>query len=139
MPPPGIIRRLAKSPRVTVLLMPLPLMVQTRTAAAADEAKHLGDLPVVLPATRLSQAPADAPGAVTVIDRAMIRASGARDIHELLRLLPGFQPGMHAGNQPLVACHGLSDDAPRRRWGQRCGCPGRQTTRRRGPAPARRA
>jgi len=92
--------------------MLLPLMAQTH--AAADEAEHLGDLPVVLSATRLSQAPADAPGAVTVIDRAMIRASGARDIHELFRLVPGFQLGMHTGNQPLVTYHGLSDEAPRR-------------------------
>jgi len=79
-----------------------------------DENAHLSDLPVVLTATRLAQAPADAPGAVTVIDRAMIRASGARNIHELFRLVPGFQVGMHSGNQPLVAYHGLSDDAPRR-------------------------
>ena len=79
-----------------------------------DENAHLSDLPVVLTATRLAQAPADAPGAVTVIDQAMIRASGARNIHELFRLVPGFQVGMHSGNQPLVAYHGLSDDAPRR-------------------------
>jgi iron complex outermembrane receptor protein len=56
----------------------------------------------------------DAPGAVSIIDRAMISASGARNIHELFRLVPGFQVGMHTGNQPLVGYHGLSDEAPRR-------------------------
>ena len=44
----------------------------------------------------------------------MIRASGARNIHELFRLVPGFQMGMHTGNTPLVTYHGLADEAPRR-------------------------
>lgn len=78
------------------------------------EAAYLADLPVVLSATRLQQARADAPGSVMVIDRHMIRASGARNIHELFMLVPGFQVGMHTGNQPLVTYHGLSDEAPRR-------------------------
>ncbi len=95
-----------------LLLMLLPLSGQA--ASTASEADHLGDLPVVLSATRLSQAPADAPGAVTVLDREMIRASGARNIYELFRLVPGFQVGLHTGNQPMVTYHGLSDDAPRR-------------------------
>lgn len=83
-------------------------------ADAAEEAAYLADLPVVLSATRLQQAQADTPGSVMVIDRHMIRASGARNIHELFLLVPGFQVGMHSGNQPLVTYHGLSDEAPRR-------------------------
>ena len=82
--------------------------------AETGESGYLGDLPVVLSATRLSQAAADAPGSVTVLDREMIRASGARDITELFRLVPGFQVGMQTGNKPLVSYHGLSDEAPRR-------------------------
>jgi len=100
-------RRIPALPLLLSLLLP-------QASRAADEAGHLNDLPVVLSATRLSQAPADAPGAVTVIDREMIRASGARSIHELFRLVPGFQLGMHTGNSPLVSYHGLADDAPRR-------------------------
>ncbi|TYC61425.1 hypothetical protein ETQ85_01785 [Zoogloea oleivorans] len=96
----------------TLLLTLLPLW--TQAAPTPSEADYLDDLPVVLSATRLSQALADAPGAVTVIDRYMIRASGARDIGELFALVPGFQVGMHTGNQPLVTYHGLSDEAPRR-------------------------
>jgi len=105
----------APTPRcvLSLLLTALPL-----TAFANEEnlseADHLGDLPVILSATRLSQTAADAPGAVTVLDREMIRASGARNIYELFRLVPGFQLGMHTGNQPLVTYHGLSDEAPRR-------------------------
>ena len=83
-------------------------------AAPNGEDSFLDDLPVVLSATRLTQAPADAPGSVTVLDRDMIRASGARNISELFRLVPGFQVAMQTGNTPQVTYHGLSDEAPRR-------------------------
>ena len=53
----------------------------------------LGELPVVLSASRLSQPGRDTPGAITVIDRVMIRASGARSVADLLLLVPGFQLG----------------------------------------------
>ena len=72
------------------------------------------DVPVVLSAARLTQPLKDAPGAITVIDRSMIKASGARDIAELLRLVPGFQVGRATGSMPLTTYHGLSDNAPRR-------------------------
>jgi iron complex outermembrane receptor protein len=49
-----------------------------------------------------------------VLDREMIHASGARNLSELFRLIPGFQVGMQSGNQPLVTYHGLADEAPRR-------------------------
>ena len=83
-------------------------------AAPNGEDSFLDDLPVVLSATRLTQAPADAPGSVTVLDRDMIRASGARNISELFRLVPGFQVAMQTGNTPQVTYHGLADEAPRR-------------------------
>ncbi|WP_242671217.1 TonB-dependent receptor plug domain-containing protein [Hylemonella gracilis] len=47
-------------------------------------------MPVVLSVSRLPQRPDEIPGAVTVIDRRMIQASGARDVVDLLRLVPGF-------------------------------------------------
>ncbi|MBL8451241.1 MAG: TonB-dependent receptor [Zoogloea sp.] len=102
------------------LLLPpaLPARAQLQepdsSADEAGEAAYLADLPVVLSATRLQQARADTPGSVMVIDRHMIRAAGARNIHELFMLVPGFQVGLHTGNQPLVTYHGLSDEAPRR-------------------------
>ncbi|NTV11492.1 MAG: TonB-dependent receptor, partial [Zoogloea sp.] len=100
----------------------LPCLVASlfATAALADdpvqEESFLQDLPVVLSASRLSQPLSDTPGAVTVIDREMIRASGARNVSELFLLVPGFQVGIQSGNrpQPMVSYHGLSDDAPRR-------------------------
>lgn len=80
----------------------------------AAEDTFFGDLPVVLSASRLMQPQDEAPGATTIIDRAMIRASGARDLAELLRLVPGFQVASRSGHTPLTTYHGLSDDAPRR-------------------------
>eukprot|EP01034_Spumella_vulgaris_P002403 gene2403-3125_t len=47
-------------------------------------------LPQVLTATRLKQSAAAVPGSMTVIDSELIKASGARDIAELLRLVPGM-------------------------------------------------
>lgn len=83
-------------------------------AAPAAEQTFFDELPVVLSASRLMQPQDEAPGATTLIDQAMIRASGARDLAELLRLIPGFQVASRAGHTPLTTYHGLSDDAPRR-------------------------
>lgn len=107
-------RRPASAGFLSLVFALLPLPVSAQYEPDESEGEHFRDLPVVLSATRLAQAPADAPGAVTVLDREMIRASGVRNIYELFRLVPGFQLGMHTGNQPLVAYHGLADDAPRR-------------------------
>src|SRR5690554_4705750 len=60
------------------------------------------ELPTVLSATRLKQAPADVPGSMTVLDRELIRASGARNIPEILRLVPGMHVGYRRGNQMNV-------------------------------------
>lgn len=82
--------------------------------AAPDERIFLEDLPIVLSASRLEQPLADAPGAVTVIDRELIKASGAREIVDLLRLVPGFQVGMSYFSRPAAAYHGLADEFSRR-------------------------
>lgn len=57
-------------------------------AVADDLFIDTSDLPQVLTATRLKQSPAAVPGSMTVLDSELIRASGARDIPELLRLYP---------------------------------------------------
>ncbi|MBS0512649.1 MAG: TonB-dependent receptor [Proteobacteria bacterium] len=67
------------------------------------------DIPIVLTASRMAQSPLDAPAAVTVIDREMIAASGFTEIHDLLRLVPGFLVAQWAGGSPTVANHGLGD------------------------------
>lgn len=72
------------------LLMGSLLMTPDRALAAVTESDFFDDFPVVLSASRLSQPVNEAPAAVTIIDQDMIRASGFRDIPELLRLVPGF-------------------------------------------------
>ena len=67
-----------------------------------SEEEFLGEVPVVLSATRLEQPEWEVPSAVTVIDREMIRATGARDVADLFRLVPGMQVGYEYGHRPVV-------------------------------------
>lgn len=74
------------------------------------EAAFFEDLPVVLSVSRLPQSLADAPGAVTVVDRETIRATGYRNLPDLLRLVPGFNVAWLRGWWGVVNYHGLSGD-----------------------------
>ena len=94
--------------RALDLLLLLTVLHSRLGWAAVSEQDYLEDVPIVLSASRLAQPVADAPGAVTVIDRDMIRASGFREIADLLRLVPGFYVGRYSGNEPVVA-RGLVD------------------------------
>ncbi|MFJ4194906.1 TonB-dependent receptor plug domain-containing protein [Pseudomonas sp. NPDC089534] len=71
-------------------------------------------LPQILTATRLKQSPAEVPGSMTVLDSELINASGARDISELLRLVPGMMVGNISGNQAAVNYHGTNATQARR-------------------------
>lgn len=71
-------------------------------------------LPEVLTATRLKQSPAAVPGSMTVLDNELIKASGARDTSELLRLVPGMMVGAISGNQATVNYHGTNASEARR-------------------------
>ncbi|MHB1213593.1 MAG: TonB-dependent receptor plug domain-containing protein [Thiobacillus sp.] len=82
--------------------------------AAVSESVFLDEMPVVLSVSRLSQPINEAPAAVTVIDRDMIRASGFRDIPDLLRLVPGFSVAYTRDNTWAVGYHGLADAFSRR-------------------------
>ncbi|MBZ0067485.1 MAG: TonB-dependent receptor [Thiobacillus sp.] len=82
--------------------------------AALSEMDYLDSLPVVLSASRLSQPVNEAPAAVTVIDQDMIRASGFRDIPDLLRLVPGFSVAYTRNNTWGVGYHGVVDAFSRR-------------------------
>ena len=82
--------------------------------ALAGEAYFFDQVPVVLSATRLAQPQYEAPVAVSVIDRSMIEASGALDIPDLLRLVPGFQVAHAKGHTASATYHGLADEHARR-------------------------
>lgn len=80
------------------------------SALAADEDLYFSELPIVASVSRLPQRLADAPTAVTVIDRDIIKASGARDLNDLFRLVPGFQTYPNNTDAARVTYHGLTDE-----------------------------
>jgi iron complex outermembrane receptor protein len=82
---------------------------------AADEDAYFSELPIVASVSRLPQRLADAPAAVTVVDREMIKASGARDLNDIFRLVPGFQTYPNNTEAARATYHGLGDGdyAPR--------------------------
>ncbi len=86
-----------------------PQVVLTKPVSEDD---YIGDVPKVLSVSRLSQSLADAPSAVTVIDRETIRASGIVDLPEIFRLVPGFYVGVNAGyvqsTNYAVSYHGMT-------------------------------
>ncbi|NMQ21130.1 TonB-dependent receptor [Candidatus Competibacter phosphatis] len=73
-----------------------------------------GSPPLVLTPSRLPQRLDESPSTVTVIDRALIEASGARRLVDVLRLVPGFQVGYKINSLPTAAYHGLNDEYARR-------------------------
>ena len=103
--------------RVCLLLLCLQLSFPTHAANAGvelNESEFLADIPMVYSGSRMPQLAADSAGAITVLDRAFIQESGARDIADLFRLVPGFQVGTSAGGRSVVAYHGLSGQISQR-------------------------
>jgi iron complex outermembrane receptor protein len=79
-----------------------------------SEGAYLDEMPVVLSVSRLSQRVDEAPAAVTIIDREMIRDSGAWDLSEVMRLVPGMFVAYHAARfystDSIVSYHGLMSE-----------------------------
>lgn len=71
-------------------------------------------IPTVISATRLTQSVLDTPASITVIDRALIRALGVRELPDILRLVPGMVVGRESGSEAFVGYHGTSADGARR-------------------------
>lgn len=76
------------------------------------ESPFLEQLPVVLSVSRMPTVRQDAPGAVTVIDADLIKATGYRSVRRLLRLVPGMQIGQERGNSEWVTYHGMGKEYP---------------------------
>lgn len=78
-----------------------------QATSTVSEADFLSDMPIVLSVSRLPQRLDETPGAVTILDRRTIRMTGARDVADLLRLVPGFQvSNSFEGNAPQGSYHG---------------------------------
>ncbi|NQD39015.1 TonB-dependent receptor [Permianibacter sp. IMCC34836] len=93
------------------LLMALSVNAQDDVLAggSADDALF-AEMPMVLTASRLKQPQAEVPAAVTLIDRELIRLSGARTLPEVLRLVPGMLVGYRYGHTATVGYHGLVEE-----------------------------
>lgn len=90
------------------------LLFNATSLFAADDDELFFEIPVVLSANRLEQPVSDAAVSISVIDRKTIETSGARNIPEVLRLVPGMQVGYSGnefGDEPryVVTYHGHSD------------------------------
>ncbi|HEX5698552.1 MAG TPA: Plug domain-containing protein, partial [Rhodoferax sp.] len=82
------------------------LFAQTHAGVSEDD--FLQDMPIVLSVSRMPQRLDETPGAVTILDRDFIRSSGARDLPDLLRLVPGFQSSMSfEADAPQASYHGV--------------------------------
>jgi iron complex outermembrane receptor protein len=101
-----------------VLLLSLGLVYLSGPVFAETgltEEDFLGEIPMVMSATRMPQSVTDTPVAMTVIDRKMIEASGFVEIPDLFRLVPGFQVGLSwRDHHSAVTYHGQSDGLSRR-------------------------
>jgi iron complex outermembrane recepter protein len=84
----------------------------TLTQAQFTENDMLSDIPMVSAASRFQQRLDQAPASVTIIDRELIELSGAQDIPELFRLVPGFQAYRVTGNRFGVSYHGIGKEFP---------------------------
>ncbi|MBI5657990.1 MAG: TonB-dependent receptor plug domain-containing protein [Nitrosomonadales bacterium] len=110
------IKLLRCGPRLSCLFAFAWLSAFTACYAGDDvsEQSYLQDFPVVLSASRLSQPLSETPNAVTVIDRAMIKASGFRNIADVFKLVPGMYVDYKDGYTPFVSYRGGMDEYTRR-------------------------
>jgi len=113
-----IIPKLRPQPCTFAALLTVCLLSLNNPSNAEEdgisEQAYLQDFPVVLSASRLSQPLSEAPNAMTVIDRSMIKASGFRTIADVFRLVPGMYVGNLNGHTPVVAYHGSTEEYSRR-------------------------
>ena len=90
------------------------MAAENTLAVIPTESAFFDEIPTITSVTRLPQPKSETPAAVTVIDREMIKASGARDLADVFRLVPGFQVAYPRGHRPAVTYHGLGDEYTRR-------------------------
>lgn len=87
----------------------LLLTLLSISSARGEEDLFLSELPIIASASRLPQRLQDSPASVSVIDKAMIKAMGARDVSDILRIVPGFQTFVRNTVSPRVTYHGIPD------------------------------
>ena len=79
-----------------------------------DEDSLFEEIDTVVSATRLKQKITKAPVSVSIIDSDMIQASGAVEVYELLKFVPGYFSYAVSGSQYGVTSHYGATDLPSR-------------------------
>lgn len=91
----------------TILILGFATVAAAQAPSSVSEADFLAEMPIVLSVSRLPQRLDETPGAVTILDRDWIRLSGARDVADLMRLVPGFQSSnAFESDAPQASYHG---------------------------------
>jgi iron complex outermembrane receptor protein len=98
----------------SLFLVALPFSLAFNSITIADEELFEDELPVVISATRLNQSVLTSPTSVTVIDKAMIEASGFTEFVDLMRLVPGFQVAHIDGRRFSAVYHGYGSEISNR-------------------------
>lgn len=93
-----------------VVALSLLMLAVSGTAMELSENDYFSELPTVLTVSRLAQPLNETPGAVTVIERETIRRSGARELADVLRLVPGYLVSGYNGANPTASYHAPLDD-----------------------------
>ena len=94
-----------------VLYASLAMAETGAPASVLSEQDFFAEMPIILSVSRLAQRVDEAPGAVTILDREFIRMTGARDVVDLLRFVPGFQTTTaFETDAPMASYHGRNDD-----------------------------
>jgi len=109
--------------RIVPLLPAMAAALHMSLSTAADdpgmaagmetEEDFVGAIDTVISATRIRQPLTESPSSITIIDRDTIVASGATEVADVLRLVPGIQVAYPQGNQIAVTYHGFGDAFPR--------------------------
>lgn len=101
--------RKAKRP-LHALLMGLTALTLPVAAAAQDDANviQLDEVVIVTSASSIATSIQDAPASITVIDARTIEASGARDVRDVLRTVPGLNLTRGNNGNSEVSFRGLS-------------------------------
>lgn len=105
-----VITSLATTKICRVRTLCLLLGAFSLSSVHGEEDLFFGELPIVASASRLPQRLQDVPASVTIIDKDMIKAQGARDVNDVLRLVPGFQTFVRTTHSPRVTYHGIPDE-----------------------------
>ena len=102
------VRKILLNPAV-ILSFSAAAAQASEPASALSEQDFLAPMPIVLSVSRLAQRLDETPGAMTILDRDFIRMTGARDVVDVLRLVPGFQSTTSfETDAPMASYHGRS-------------------------------